>query len=245
MRTLHRASFRVVRHCPGVSRGGKTFDGLANQGVTAGLHGVEGYAAKALGIGSGKAPKGTANDPLHVIIAKAEAAGSAAGGLLQKGSSWLTGLFHHGSNTDSGLASSSLINSIMSGAGQENTVSGPSGSAKSGGVGGFLSGILNSGLKIAGFLADGGPVSAGSTYMVGEEGPELFTSGTSGHITPNHQLGGVTNNHTYHVDARGSTDQAGTEMAVHRAMAATYSKSVQSSVSAQREMAKRKPRMAQ
>lgn len=33
--------------------------------------------------------------------------------------------------------------------------------------------------------ADGGPVSAGSTYMVGERGPELFTPGSSGNITPN------------------------------------------------------------
>lgn len=40
--------------------------------------------------------------------------------------------------------------------------------------------------------AKGGPVSAGGTYLVGEEGPELLTLGTSsGHVTPNHALGGV------------------------------------------------------
>ncbi len=33
--------------------------------------------------------------------------------------------------------------------------------------------------------ADGGPVAAGSTYLVGEQGPELFTPGASGFITPN------------------------------------------------------------
>ena len=38
--------------------------------------------------------------------------------------------------------------------------------------------------------AMGGPVAGGSTYLVGERGPELFTPGTSGMITPNHALGG-------------------------------------------------------
>jgi hypothetical protein len=38
--------------------------------------------------------------------------------------------------------------------------------------------------------ADGGPVSAGRMYMVGERGPELFSPNGSGTITPNHRLGG-------------------------------------------------------
>lgn len=36
----------------------------------------------------------------------------------------------------------------------------------------------------------GGPVMGGQTYMVGENGPELFTPATSGQITRNDQLGG-------------------------------------------------------
>ena len=40
--------------------------------------------------------------------------------------------------------------------------------------------------------AMGGPVAGGSTYLVGERGPELFTPGTSGMITPNNALGGST-----------------------------------------------------
>ena len=36
--------------------------------------------------------------------------------------------------------------------------------------------------------AVGGPVAAGSTYMVGELGPELFTPSSAGSITPNNQL---------------------------------------------------------
>ena len=38
--------------------------------------------------------------------------------------------------------------------------------------------------------ADGGPVMSGTTYLVGERGPELFTPSASGNITPNHAMGG-------------------------------------------------------
>jgi hypothetical protein len=43
---------------------------------------------------------------------------------------------------------------------------------------------------VAGARANGGPVGRGSTYLVGEQGPELFTPGTSGNITPNNALSG-------------------------------------------------------
>jgi hypothetical protein len=42
----------------------------------------------------------------------------------------------------------------------------------------------------AGFRAEGGPVGAGSAYMVGEKGPELFVPGSSGSIVPNGAMGG-------------------------------------------------------
>lgn len=38
--------------------------------------------------------------------------------------------------------------------------------------------------------AEGGPVSGGQSYIVGEKGPELFTPSTSGTITPNGGWGG-------------------------------------------------------
>ncbi|CAB5222145.1 hypothetical protein UFOVP364_9 [uncultured Caudovirales phage] len=38
--------------------------------------------------------------------------------------------------------------------------------------------------------ANGGPVMSGTTYLVGEQGPELFTPSSSGNITPNHAMGG-------------------------------------------------------
>ena len=43
--------------------------------------------------------------------------------------------------------------------------------------------------KPKGQRATGGQVSGGSTYLVGERGPELFQAPTSGNIIPNHQVG--------------------------------------------------------
>lgn len=40
-----------------------------------------------------------------------------------------------------------------------------------------------------GFRASGGPVELGKSYVVGEEGPELFTPNTAGKITPNGAMG--------------------------------------------------------
>lgn len=42
-----------------------------------------------------------------------------------------------------------------------------------------------------GFRASGGPVAGGTSYIVGERGPELFTPHTSGAIVPNGALGGA------------------------------------------------------
>jgi len=45
----------------------------------------------------------------------------------------------------------------------------------------------------SGRRAAGGPVASGSSYLVGERGPEIFTPMSSGNIIPNNQLGGRTN----------------------------------------------------
>lgn len=60
---------------------------------------------------------------------------------------------------------------------------------------GPLSNMISGGLTsiFGGARAEGGPVYGGTTYLVGEQGPELFTPGGSGMITPNHALGGATN----------------------------------------------------
>lgn len=52
------------------------------------------------------------------------------------------------------------------------------------------SGAIASILKLI-FRADGGPVSAGIPYIVGERGPELYIPRTSGTIIPNEKLGSV------------------------------------------------------
>lgn len=51
-----------------------------------------------------------------------------------------------------------------------------------GSITGFSGGIFGK--------ANGGPVSANKPYLVGERGPELFTPGSSGSITPNGEFGG-------------------------------------------------------
>jgi hypothetical protein len=73
---------------------------------------------------------------------------------------------------------------------------------------GNASGTLTKGLGLfgslfSGFLANGGPAKAGRSYIVGEKGPELFTPGVSGMVTPNSQMGGSTNI-VVNVDASGS-----------------------------------------
>ena len=59
-----------------------------------------------------------------------------------------------------------------------------------------------------GVRANGGPVTGGKPYIVGERGPELFSPGVSGTITPNHALGGSTNV-VVNVDAKGNRQVEG------------------------------------
>ena len=54
-----------------------------------------------------------------------------------------------------------------------------------GGTGGISPGIFG---KFDGMKAGGGPVAAGKSYLVGEEGVEMFSPATSGTITPNRTL---------------------------------------------------------
>jgi hypothetical protein len=63
------------------------------------------------------------------------------------------------------------------------------------------------GSVFGGGRAAGGPVSAGTTYLVGENGPELFTSQTSGTIIPNNKMGG---GNTINITVNGALDTEGT-----------------------------------
>ena len=76
-------------------------------------------------------------------------------------------------------------------------------------------GARMAGSRNLGRRADGGPVRRGGAFIVGERGPELFTPGVSGMITPNHALGGSTSI-VVNVDASGSSvegdEQGGREL---------------------------------
>jgi len=78
---------------------------------------------------------------------------------------------------------------------------------------------INTLLKSTGFglfanlpgLANGGPASAGRSYLVGERGPEIFTPKRSGTVTPNNKIGGsggTVNNINVNVDAGGMQSDA-------------------------------------
>ena len=76
------------------------------------------------------------------------------------------------------------------------------------GIGGKIGGFLG---KILTGKANGGPVSAGGSYIVGEKGPEILQMGSrGGNIIPNNAIGGggTTNNMiTVNVDASGTSVQ--------------------------------------
>ena len=66
----------------------------------------------------------------------------------------------------------------------------------------------SSGLTLASFgggRANGGSVTSGKPYLVGERGPELFVPGAQGNIVPNHGMGG--SNIVVNVDATGTQVQ--------------------------------------
>jgi hypothetical protein len=83
---------------------------------------------------------------------------------------------------------------------------GQGGGNRGGGDGNIFGSIISGlGSLFGGFRADGGPVDYGKSYIVGERGPELFSPGRSGMITPNSALG-----------SRRSNDNAPSEPAVIR-----------------------------
>lgn len=69
-------------------------------------------------------------------------------------------------------------------------------------VGGAIDNIFGGG------RANGGPVSRGTSYVVGERGPELFVPNTSGKIIPNGGSGGRGN--TINLTVNGAIDAEGT-----------------------------------
>ena len=72
------------------------------------------------------------------------------------------------------------------------------------GVNAFLGGLPGGLGKFFSGKANGGPVSAGKSYMVGERGPEMFVPNAGGRIVPNSDMGSATNI-VVNVDASGSS----------------------------------------
>ena len=76
-----------------------------------------------------------------------------------------------------------------------------------------IGGLLSGGKGFTGFLgglfgkrANGGPVSAGGAFLVGEKGPEILQMGSrGGNVIPNKDIGGTTNIVNVSVDASGSS----------------------------------------
>jgi hypothetical protein len=83
-------------------------------------------------------------------------------------------------------------------------------------------------------FAEGGSVSANIPILVGEKGPEIFTPGSSGVITPHGAAGGGSNTTVnYYIDARGSSI---TEEQFKRALAISENRAVQRALLTSREM---------
>lgn len=74
-----------------------------------------------------------------------------------------------------------------------------------------ISGLIDR--VFGGFRAMGGPVNSGSSYIVGERGPELFTPSRSGSIVPNHALGG-SGGAVINLTVNGAIDPEGTARAI-------------------------------
>ena len=54
----------------------------------------------------------------------------------------------------------------------------------------FVATVASLSAAAVGARADGGPVTQGMPYLIGERGPELFVPGTSGAVLPNNKIGG-------------------------------------------------------
>ena len=87
-----------------------------------------------------------------------------------------------------------------------------------GGVGGFFAGLVGG---LAG-LQGGGTVSAGTPYLVGEAGPEMFVPETAGAIVSNSEIGGNTINN--YIDARGADPSV--EQRIRRALREVHADAV-------------------
>jgi lambda family phage tail tape measure protein len=107
--------------------------------------------------------------------------------------------------------------------------------------GGGMGSIASTALSFLPGFANGGAIDSGTWPVIGERGPELFYSGGGGSIVPNDKIGGGSGDMHFHIDARGATDPAQTEAAIHRAMASYAPKIAAMAVHGVHEQRQRTP----
>ena len=88
-----------------------------------------------------------------------------------------------------------------------------------GGAEGVSSDPMGTG-AIDGQRAKGGPISRGSTYLVGERGPELITAGRSGYVNKagSFPAGGITVAPVFHMTFNGTTDSEDVVQQIRRVL---------------------------
>lgn len=232
---------------------GSAFRSTGSSILNNGFKQVEGGALKALGLGTGKKPTGTASDPLYVRMTDGVpgSGSSQSGGLLGSIHSFFggrkargiikaagkpSGLDTDDSDDDSlpGISSIPMqgwLPDSMPGGGGLDTDNDTSD------IGDIAS------IPLQGFFANGGDVVANRPAIVGDGGkPEVFVPGTSGHIYPDASAFGSSSvTHNHYVDARGASDPAAVQAAVDRSMRQYAPGIVQQSVKANREYHARRP----
>jgi len=164
---------------------------------------------------------------------------------LQKGVGAIGKLLGITGKRDGSSATSALFVEVVNGGGLGRGAGNPleipdlsganAGHAENLGIAGGILGILG---RFGGGFAEGGDVSPGMAYLVGERGPELFSPSTHGTITSNssYSQGGL---HIGYLDARGADLGAGNR--VSRAIEAAHASAVSTGVRANIERQRRTP----
>lgn len=167
-------------------------------------------ALKGLLPGDKGKPKGNKTDPIYTVSVAAGAipgAGPASGG----STSVIGSLFGGGVGAALGPLGSKTNPMYTMDAGGGLDSGGDSSDSSDSGMGGMAGGLIGTILKMAtmfsGGMAEGGDVTPGNAYIVGEKHPEFFVPGKSGQIVPTLKTGGTTvQQHTTHVHFHGVQD---------------------------------------
>jgi len=119
-----------------------------------------------------------------------------------------------------------------------------------GDAGGFMK-AAGAVFKFLGAMDGGGLMQPGGYYLTGERGPELMRVGATSRIAGSRDTkallsgggGGVTNHHTWNIDARGANDPAAVQIAVQRAIQSAAPHLISASMMAMDERQARRPNL--